>query len=83
MIGSDLTVRSPGRAIMQFGDNYGYLRGDQLLVLRPNLDPQQYRWTPEGQEAVSTDSELAHIARGHVVWPSWAYRERSYHLPAR
>ncbi|WP_420177880.1 LTA synthase family protein [Kerstersia gyiorum] len=83
MIGSDLTVRSPGRAIMQFGDNYGYLRGDQLLVLRPNRDPQQYRWTPEGQEAVSTDSELAHIARGHVVWPSWAYRERSYHLPAR
>ncbi|AZV93660.1 LTA synthase family protein [Kerstersia gyiorum] len=83
MIGSDLTVRSPGRAIMQFGDNYGYLRGDQLLVLRPNRDPQQYRWTPEGQEAVSTDSELAHIARGHVVWPSWAYRERSYHLPAQ
>ncbi|MCO7640194.1 LTA synthase family protein [Pseudomonas sp. S 311-6] len=83
MIGSDLTVRSPGRAIMQFGDNYGYLRGDQLLVLRPNRAPQQYRWTPEGQEAVSTDSELAHIARGHVVWPSWAYRERSYHLPAQ
>ena len=83
MIGSDLTVRSPGRAIMKFGDNYGYLRGDQLLVLRPNRDPQQYRWTPEGQEAVSTDSELAHIARGHVVWPSWAYRERSYHLPAQ
>lgn len=83
MIGSDLTVRSPGRAIMQFGDNYGYLQGDQLLVLRPNLEPQQYRWDPTGQEAVATDAALARKALGHVIWPSWAYRTRTYHLPPR
>lgn len=81
MIGSDLTMRSPDRAIMQFGDNYGYLQGDQLLVLRPSLEPQQYRWTPAGQEAVATDEALARKALGHVIWPSWAYRTRTYHLP--
>lgn len=84
MIGQDLTVRSPDRAIMQFGDNYGYLRGDQLMVLLPNRDAQQYRTTTAGgQESVPVDAALKQEALGHVVWPSWAYRMRNYRLPAQ
>ncbi len=79
MIGQDLTRQTPDRAIMQYGDRYGYLRGDQLTVLEPHLDPQQFRYTaPESFEPMSEDRALVELARAHALWPFSVYRDKSY-----
>ncbi|HCN73506.1 MAG TPA: sulfatase, partial [Pusillimonas sp.] len=45
MIGHDLTrAAGGGRAMMQFSDNYGYLKGDQLLVLEPHRPVRQFTY---------------------------------------
>jgi phosphoglycerol transferase MdoB-like AlkP superfamily enzyme len=83
MLGADLTVRDPDRAIMQYGDNYGYLKGDKLLVLEPHKPASEF--TYDGKLALTpttVDPALAHEALGHALWPSWAYREERYRLPA-
>lgn len=87
MLGADLTRRDPGRAIMQYGDNYGYLKGDSLLVLEPHKAPQTYRYTSmplgqdEGYHVMDTDPALRDEALAHALWPSWAYIEERYRLP--
>lgn len=85
MLGADLTQRSPGRAIMQYGDNYGYLRGDQLLVLQPHTSARQFRYDPmhETLSPQSLDPELAETALAHALWPSWAYFNQRYNLPPK
>src|SRR5690606_37946420 len=70
MIGHDLTCQTPDRAIMQYGDRYGYLQGDQLTVLEPHLDPQQFRYqAPETFEPMPTDEAMIQCARAHALWP--------------
>lgn len=84
MLGRDLTRDGPGRAIMQYGDNYGYLKDDTLLVLGPQKAPVQYRYrVPETYTPMPVDEALAREALAHALWPSWAYREGRYALPAR
>lgn len=97
MLGADLTRRNPDRAIMQYGDNFGYLkrdpsdpsRGEQLVVIEPHKPLHQYRYTraPYDQEdkyeaQTGVDPELGREALAHALWPSWAYREEKYRLPA-
>ncbi len=83
MLGSDLTVRYPDRAIMQYGDNYGYLKGNQLLVLQPGQSAEQFRYEVVGEKLLTepVDPTLAHIALAHALWPSWAYFNERYALP--
>jgi phosphoglycerol transferase MdoB-like AlkP superfamily enzyme len=82
MLGHDLTRTDPGRAIMQYGDNYGYLNGNRLLVLGPQKAPVQYDYAaPETYTPTAVDPELAREALAHALWPSWAYREGRYALP--
>ncbi len=84
MIGHDLTRSTPGRAIMQYDSTYGYLKGDDLLVLAPNKPPVQYRYTaPEDYAPAPLNAELATEALAHALWPSWAYREGRYSLPTQ
>lgn len=83
MLGADLTQRYPDRAIMQYGDNYGYLRNDTLVVLRPNQPAAQYRYTVAGEklEPEAVDPQLEKVALAHALWPSWAYGHQRYRLP--
>lgn len=89
MLGADLTRRDPGRAIMQYGDNFGYLKGDALVVLEPHKPPHQYQYArrPYDEEdgyaerSGGADAALAREALAHALWPSWAYREQRYRLP--
>lgn len=84
MIGHDLTQTSPDRAIMQFGDNFGYLQDESLLVMSPGKAPAQYRYSaPDLYESVDVDAGLAQVALAHALWPSWAYREGRYTLSAK
>jgi phosphoglycerol transferase MdoB-like AlkP superfamily enzyme len=82
MLGADLTQRQPERAIMQYGDNFGYLHNDQLLVLQPEQPPTQYRYQVEGEQItpVALDPVLANVALAHALWPSWAYLNQRYGL---
>ncbi|PLC55329.1 sulfatase [Pollutimonas nitritireducens] len=82
MIGHDLTKKGGGRAMMQYGENYGYLKGDTLMVLEPHRDPSQYTYqAPSSYIPVRADAELAREALAHAVWPSWVYQNQAYTLP--
>ena len=83
MPGADLTVHYPDRAIMQYGDNYGYLRHDQLLVLQPGQPAEQFHYdvADETLAPVAVDPALGQVALAHALWPSWAYFNQRYVLP--
>ena len=85
MLGADLTRQQPGRAIMQYGDNYGYLQADQLLVLQPGQAAEQFHYQRGGETftATTVDSTLAERALAHALWPSWAYANQRYVLPVK
>jgi hypothetical protein len=84
MPGADLTVHYPDRAIMQYGDNYGYLRHDQLLVLQPVQPAEQFHYdvANETLAPVPVDPALDRLALAQALWPSWAYFNQRYVLPA-
>lgn len=81
MIGHDLTTSCGERAMMQYGDNYGYLKRDQLVVLEPGRPATQYCYSaPATYTPVDLDTELATEAHAHALWPDWVYRNQSYTL---
>jgi phosphoglycerol transferase MdoB-like AlkP superfamily enzyme len=83
MIGHDLNGAAGNRAMMQYGENYGYLKEDALVVLEPHKEPTQYTWAaPDDYTAVAADPDLVREARAHVLWPSWAYKNHAYTLPS-
>ncbi|KRE88653.1 sulfatase [Frateuria sp. Soil773] len=83
MLGADLTRRYPDRAIMQYGDNYGYLKGDRLLVLLPQKPASEFRYDVAAEKLTpeAVDPALAKEALAHALWPSWAYANQRYKLP--
>ena len=85
MLGADLTQRYPDRAIMQYGDNYGYLKNDTLVVLRPNQPATQYHYGVQGEklDPEAVDATLEKTALAHALWPSWAYGHQRYRLPPK
>ncbi len=84
MIGHDLTQADKGgRAMMQYKENYGYLKNNQFVVLEPHRDATQYQYTaPDIYDPVTVDPALAREALAHVLWPNWVYNRRAYTLPA-
>ncbi|MGE4368158.1 MAG: LTA synthase family protein [Burkholderiaceae bacterium] len=83
MIGHDLNdPASGGRAMMQYGENYGYLTGDLLTVLEPHREPSHYRYTaPDTYQPLPPQAALTAQARAHALWPGWMYRKGAYTLP--
>jgi phosphoglycerol transferase MdoB-like AlkP superfamily enzyme len=87
MLGRDLTRQTSGRAMMQFGNNYGYLKtqADQtetLVVLEPGKPGRSSRYqAPDVYTPIELDPEQEKEALAHVLWPSWAYKEQRYTLP--
>lgn len=88
MLGRDLTRQTAGRAMMQFGDNYGYLKsdpakGETLVVLEPGKSGRTMKYqVPDIYTPVDPDPAQEKEALAHVLWPSWAYKEQRYALPA-
>ncbi|WP_049623501.1 LTA synthase family protein [Frateuria defendens] len=83
MLGADLTRHYPDRAIMQYGDNYGYLKNDTLLVMEPHKPAEAFHYEVAGEKLTPepVPPELAKIALAHALWPSWAYLHERYRLP--
>ena len=84
MIGRDLTRVSPafpGRAIMQYENNHGYLEGEHLVIHEPHKGARQFRYTDGRLQPEPLDPPLARTALAHALWSSLAYRERLYRVP--
>lgn len=82
MIGRDLTTANCNRAMMQYGDNYGYLKENSLLVLEPHRKPTQYQYTaPDLYTPEPLDESLFKEALSHVLWPRLVYKGNFYTLP--
>ncbi|MCQ9616029.1 LTA synthase family protein [Paenalcaligenes niemegkensis] len=82
MIGQDLCHATKPRAMMQYGENYGYLEHDVLTVLEPGQKVSQYRYqAPNSYVAVPPDQRLIDLTKAHALWPTLVYDSRTYTLP--
>ena len=87
MIGRDLSAEppeTPGRAMMQFEQNYAWMEGREVMVLRPGKPPLAATYDPASKKLHPMDIGTAAMARralAHVLLPSWLYREQKYRLP--
>lgn len=84
-IGLDLTRADidaiAGRAIMQFGDNFAYLLGDNVLILQKQQPPRQFLYRNEEMNETDVDDDMLKMAIALSAWPFIAYNENAYRLP--
>lgn len=71
----------PGRAIMQFDVNHAYMVGERVVIHVPHKEAAHYLYRHEKLESAEKDHELAQEALAFALWPTIAYRERTYKLP--
>lgn len=90
MPGRDLTREpddAPGRAMMQYENNYAWMEGDQVVVLRPEKAPAHARYDKTAKHLANlpqppaNGEALARRALAHALLPAWLYREQRYRLP--
>ncbi len=86
MLGRDLTqvaANDPGRALMQFDNNFALLRGEQLVVLQPEQPPLGFKYHSQSQQITpaALDPELAKQALAYSLWGHLAYNQQLYRLP--
>lgn len=82
-VGNDLLALPdsyPGRAIMQYGDNHGYLEGQRVVIHRPNLEAAQFRYQEGKYTPVPEDPGLVKEAQAWALLPGLLYREGKYSL---
>ena len=70
-----------GRALMQYGNNHAYMRGSDVVVHVPEKEPKQFSYDSKTLTEKSLDPALAEIAKAHLLWPMYAYREQKYLYP--
>ncbi|WP_223464304.1 LTA synthase family protein [Massilia soli] len=86
MIGRDLVrdSTSPGRAMLQFDNNFAWIEDASATILQPGLAPLSGRYQADtGQltlDATEPDPRLVRRAMAHVMLPSLLYREQRYRL---
>jgi hypothetical protein len=89
MPGRDLSAEPeglPGRAMMQYEQNYAWMEGEKAVVLRPGKAPTHAVYDRIAKElkpqAPPADAgAMERRALAHVLLPSILYREQDYHLP--
>lgn len=85
MIGYDLTQNiNPNRAFMQYDATQAMMKGDDVVIMRPNLpiegfvyNKQTLSLTPKAQPETFKKEALAHVLLG-----SYLYKNQLYRLPA-
>lgn len=89
MPGRDMTQAAqqaaPGRAIMQFADNWALMRGQAVTILQPEKPALAGRYDPTTQSLTLTgtaSSTQSRDALAHALLPAWLYQQRRYHLQA-
>jgi phosphoglycerol transferase MdoB-like AlkP superfamily enzyme len=82
MLGVDLTKVADtykGRAIMQFHDYQAYINNEDLVVLRPSLEPLTGHYANKVFTQKHVLTELKNKALAHALWARKSYKEQSYH----
>lgn len=71
---------SPGRALMQYGDNHAYLRGQDIVIHCPEQPAAQfvYNEATDQLKPVPLMPELAERALAWALIPGLMYREKLY-----
>lgn len=90
MIGRDLTVGKslpPGRAMMQYDQNFAWLEEDEGVILQPGGTAQCFRYDKR-RDRMSllprcTQPELIPRALAHALWGTRAYEQELHRLPAK
>jgi len=86
MIGRDLSSEPDnlqGRAMMQYKDNFAWMEGQELVVLRPEKEAVFGHFNRESKQIEITENpinaanELKH-ALAHALLPSWLYSQKRY-----
>jgi phosphoglycerol transferase MdoB-like AlkP superfamily enzyme len=67
-----------GRAMMQYDNNHAYMSGNDVVIHIPEKAPQQFSYETGELKQTPLDAELAEVARAHILWPMYAYRELKY-----
>ncbi len=85
-IGHDLAREDfeemPGRAIMQFGNNYAYMEEGKVVVLQKGKDAKQFLYREETLTSdPDIDTDFQKRALAHAIWPIQTYNNKSYRLP--
>ena len=89
MIGRDISAEPedlPGRAMMQYQENYAWMEGSNAVVLRPGKAPTYAHYDKDNKKLVPSEAPsdaraMDQRALAHVLLPSILYREQKYHLP--
>jgi phosphoglycerol transferase MdoB-like AlkP superfamily enzyme len=84
MLGYDLNRTDiSGRAMMQYADNFAYMKADSVTILQPDKEPMNYKYDASSQQLISqaVDTTLAETALAHALWGSLAYKNNWYQLP--
>ncbi|CCQ10089.1 Phosphoglycerol transferase I [Pseudoalteromonas luteoviolacea B = ATCC 29581] len=85
MLGFDMTNEDPllnHRAIMQFGNNFGYLTQGDLTVLQPDKPAIafKYQGVDNPLESIEAEPSQVEVVRAHALLGNYLYSERLYHL---
>lgn len=81
MLGHDLNNRNaPGRAMMQYADNFAYMEDNEVTILQPQKEPLNFVYDFNEKKLTSKqiNPRLAEIALAHVLWGSLAYEKEWY-----
>ena len=84
MIGADLTRRAgPGRALMQYDQNFAYMTDDAMVVLQPSQAPIAFVRGADGalQPQAGAPPGLVRDATMHALWGTLAYEHGWHTLP--
>jgi phosphoglycerol transferase MdoB-like AlkP superfamily enzyme len=93
MIGRDLSSLNDadiGRSMMQFEQNYAWMEGNEVVILRPQKAPVYGLYDAKTKTLNAKDdfteerkSALHEAALANVLLPAMLYREKQYDLPSR
>lgn len=81
MLGHDLNnTKIPERAMMQYAENFAYMKNDEVTILQPQKAPLTFNYDPieKTLSAKALNKQLADVALAHALWGSLAYENEWY-----
>lgn len=86
MLGQDLNEKdAAGRAMMQYADNFAYMQGNKVAILRPHKVPLNFIYDPQTNQLATTEpnAPLSDIALAHALWGSLAYKHEWFRMKTK
>jgi len=74
----DVPETDTGRAIMQFGNNHAYMKGNQVVIHRPDLPASQFTYVNGELRQMQLDPALEQLALAWATLPGMLYDQRLY-----